>query len=48
MAVIARRLSDSGLLYAGEKPFSVRTIGEEAAAAVETLGQEVIWPLIRR
>src|SRR6058998_2828724 len=45
MAVIARRLLDSGLLYAGEKTVSGRTIGEEARAAQERDGQEVIRPL---
>jgi len=45
MAVIAKRLLDSGLLYAGEKTVSGRTIGEEARAAQERDGQEVIRPL---
>jgi dihydroxy-acid dehydratase len=45
MAVIAKRLLDSGILLAGEKTVSGRTIGEEARAAVEAPGQSVIRPL---
>jgi dihydroxy-acid dehydratase len=45
MAVIARRLLDAGLLHADEMTVSGRTIGEEARAARETPGQEVIRPL---
>ena len=45
MAVIAKRLLDSGILLAGEKTVSGRTIGEEARAAVEAPKQSVIRPL---
>ncbi len=45
MAVIAKRLLDAGLLNDGEMTVTGRTIGEEARAARETLGQEVIRPL---
>jgi dihydroxy-acid dehydratase len=45
MAVVARRLLDAGLLHADEMTVSGRTIGEEARAARETPGQEVIRPL---
>ncbi|OGB93861.1 MAG: dihydroxy-acid dehydratase [Candidatus Rokubacteria bacterium RIFCSPLOWO2_12_FULL_69_21] len=45
MAVVARRLLDAGLLHAGERTVTGRTIGEEAKAARETPGQEVIRPL---
>jgi dihydroxy-acid dehydratase len=45
MGVVARRLLDAGLLYPDEKTVTGRTIGEEARAARETLGQKVIRPL---
>jgi dihydroxy-acid dehydratase len=45
MAVVAKRLLDAGLLHAGELTVTGRTIGEEARAARETPGQEVIRPL---
>jgi len=45
MPLVARRLLDSGLLHADEKTVTGRTIGEEARAARETPGQEVIRPL---
>jgi dihydroxy-acid dehydratase len=47
MAVVARRLLDAGLLHQGEPTVTGRTIGEEARAARETAGQEVIRPLGR-
>ncbi|HSE94925.1 MAG TPA: dihydroxy-acid dehydratase [Methylomirabilota bacterium] len=45
MAVVARRLLDAGLLHADAMTVTGRTIGEEARAARETPGQEVIRPL---
>jgi dihydroxy-acid dehydratase len=45
MAVVAKRLLDAGLLHAGEMTVTGRTIGEEATAARESSGQEVIRPL---
>jgi dihydroxy-acid dehydratase len=45
MAVVAKRLLDAGLLHEGEPTVTGRTIGEEARAANETAGQEVIRPL---
>ncbi len=45
MALIARRLMDSGLLHPDEKTVTGRTIGDEARAAKETPGQAVIRPL---
>jgi dihydroxy-acid dehydratase len=45
MAVVARRLLDAGLLHADQMTVTGRTIGEEARAARETPGQEVIRPL---
>jgi dihydroxy-acid dehydratase len=45
MAVVAKRLLDAGLLYPDEMTVTGRTIGEEARAARETPGQEVIRPL---
>jgi dihydroxy-acid dehydratase len=42
MAVLAKRLLDAGLLFANEKTVTGRTIGEEAKAAKETPGQDVI------
>jgi dihydroxy-acid dehydratase len=43
--LVARRLLDAGLLHAGARTVSGRTIGEEAAAAVETPSQDVVRPL---
>ena len=43
--LIARRLLDAGLLKKKAKTVTGRTIGEEAAAASETPGQQVVQPL---
>jgi len=43
--VILSRLKEAGILHADELTVSGRTIGEEADAAVETPGQEVVRPL---
>jgi dihydroxy-acid dehydratase len=43
--VILNRLAEAGILNADAMTVSGRTIGEEAAAAVETPGQEVVRPL---
>jgi dihydroxy-acid dehydratase len=45
LAVVARRLLDAKLHHAGERTVTGRTIGEEARAARETPGQQVIRPL---
>ncbi len=45
MAVVAKRLLDAGILHAGERTVTARTIGEEARAAREEPGQQVIRPL---
>jgi dihydroxy-acid dehydratase len=45
MAVVAKRLLDAGILHAGERTVTGRTIGEEARAAREEPGQQVIRPL---
>ncbi len=45
VAVVAKRLLDAGVLNAGERTVTGRTIGEEAAAAEETPGQQVVRPL---
>ncbi len=45
VAVVAKRLLDAGVLNAGERTVTGRTIGEEAAAAQETPGQQVVRPL---
>jgi dihydroxy-acid dehydratase len=45
MAVVARRLLDAGLLQDQEITVTGRTIGEEARAAREPAGQDVIRPL---
>jgi dihydroxy-acid dehydratase len=45
MAVVARRLLDAGLLHEQEMTITGRTIGEEARAAREPAGQQVIRPL---
>lgn len=44
MALVARRLMDAGLLHTDAMTVSGRTIGEEARAARESPGQEVIRP----
>ncbi len=45
MPVVAKRLLDAGLLHADELTVTGKTIGQEALAAFETPGQEVIRPL---
>jgi dihydroxy-acid dehydratase len=45
MPVVAKRLLDAGLLHADELTVTGKTIGEEARAARETQGQQVIRPL---
>ena len=45
--LVARRLLEAGLLHAGQPTVSGLTLGEEAARAVETPGQEVVRPLDR-
>nr|MDQ3346574.1 dihydroxy-acid dehydratase [Acidobacteriota bacterium] len=42
--LVASRLKQAGALHAGAMTVSGRTIGEEADAAVETAGQEVVRP----
>lgn len=44
MALVAKHLLDAGLLHADPMTVTGRTIGEEARAAQETPGQEVIRP----
>jgi dihydroxy-acid dehydratase len=43
--LVARRLLEAGLLHAGARTVTGRTIGEEAANARETEGQPVVRPL---
>jgi dihydroxy-acid dehydratase len=43
--LVAQRLASAGVLRGGAMTVSGRTIGEEAALAVETPGQEVVRPL---
>jgi dihydroxy-acid dehydratase len=45
--LVAKRLLDAGLLHSNEKTVTGRTIGDEAADATETQGQEVVRPLDR-
>ncbi|MBI4636905.1 MAG: dihydroxy-acid dehydratase, partial [Candidatus Rokubacteria bacterium] len=45
MGVVAKRLLDAGLLNANEMTVTGRTVGEEARAAREADGQQVIRPL---
>jgi dihydroxy-acid dehydratase len=45
--LVAKRLLDAGLLHADQPTVTGRTIGEEAADARETPGQEVVRPLDR-
>ena len=45
VALVAKRLLDAGILNADERTVTGRTIGEEAAEAQETPGQQVVRPL---
>ncbi len=45
IGLVAKRLKEAGLLHEGSLTVSGRTIGEEAEAAVETPGQEVVRPV---
>ena len=45
--LVARRLLEAGLLHADQPTVTGKTIGEEAASAIETPGQEVVRPLDR-
>jgi dihydroxy-acid dehydratase len=45
--LVAQRLHQAGLLHSNQPTVTGRTIGEEAAAAIETPGQEVVRPLDR-
>jgi dihydroxy-acid dehydratase len=47
MPVVGKRLLESGILHAGEKTVTGRTIGEEVKAAPEPAGQQVIKPLAK-
>ena len=46
--LVANRLLAAGALHGNAVTVTGRTIGEEAAAAVETAGQEVVRPCLRR
>jgi dihydroxy-acid dehydratase len=46
-ALVARRLAEAGVLSAGAMTVSGRTIGAEAAMAVEAPGQQVVRPVDR-
>jgi dihydroxy-acid dehydratase len=43
--LVARRLVEAGLVDASQMTVSGRSFGDEASAAVETLGQDVVRPL---
>jgi dihydroxy-acid dehydratase len=45
MPVVAKRLLEAGLLHPNEKTVTGRTVGQEATAAVEPAGQQVIKSL---
>ena len=45
VGLVAKRLADAGVLHEGERTVTGRTIGEEAAEAQETPGQQVVRPL---
>jgi dihydroxy-acid dehydratase len=45
--LVAKRLLEAGLLHEDQPTVTGRTIGQEAALAVETPGQEVVRPLDR-
>src|SRR4029450_4315503 len=46
-AIVANRLVDAGLVDGGAITVTGRTFAEEAGRAVETPGQDVVWPLDR-
>jgi dihydroxy-acid dehydratase len=46
-AIVAKRLLDAGLVDGGAITVTGRTFAEEAGRAVETPGQDVVWPLDR-
>jgi dihydroxy-acid dehydratase len=45
VGLVAKRLAEAGVLNGDERTVTGRTIGEEAAAAQETPGQQVVRPL---
>jgi dihydroxy-acid dehydratase len=45
VGLVAKRMAEAGVLNEGERTVTGRTIGEEAAAAQETPGQQVVRPL---
>src|SRR6187549_3940841 len=45
VALVAKRLLDAGILNADEMTVTGRTIGDEASAASEAPGQQVVRPL---
>ena len=45
VGVVAKRLLEAGILHGDELTVTGKTIGEEARAATETAGQQVIQPL---
>jgi dihydroxy-acid dehydratase len=45
IALVARRLHEAGLLHGDTLTVTGRTLGDEAARAVETAGQEVVRPI---
>jgi dihydroxy-acid dehydratase len=47
MPVVGKRLLEAGILHAGEKTVTGRTIGDEVKAASEPVGQQVIKPLAK-
>jgi len=47
MPVVGKRLLESGILHAGEKTVTGRTIGDEVKAAPEPAGQQVIKSLAK-
>jgi dihydroxy-acid dehydratase len=46
-ALVARRLVEAGALNGSERTVTGRTLAEEASAAVETAGQQVVRPIDR-
>ena len=47
IALVVRRMAEAGVLHSAAPTVTGRTIGEEAAAASEPAGQEVVRPLER-